>query len=77
MTYANVASAYRQNAILTASPEKLVKLLYEGAIRHMERSRLARSMSNSEWDSFSCSAIVFSDLRAWAMRTDSCLATAS
>ncbi len=43
MSYANVASAYRQNSILTASPEKLVKLLYEGAIRHMERSKLALS----------------------------------
>lgn len=40
MSYANAAATYRQNSILTASPEKLVKLLYEGAIRHMERSRL-------------------------------------
>lgn len=40
MSYANAAATYRQNSILTASPEKIVKLLYEGAIRHMERSRL-------------------------------------
>ena len=40
MSYANAAATYRQNAILTASPEKIVKLLYEGAIRHLERSRL-------------------------------------
>jgi flagellar protein FliS len=33
------ADVYRQNAILTASPEKLVVLLYEGAIRHMEKCR--------------------------------------
>src|SRR5690349_5009994 len=43
MSYATAAAAYRQNAILTASPAKLVKLLYEGAIRHLERSRLALS----------------------------------
>ena len=41
MSYANAASAYRENAVLTASPEKLVKMLYDGAIRHMERSRIA------------------------------------
>ena len=40
MTYANAAAAYRENAILTASPEKIVVLLYEGAIRHLERTRL-------------------------------------
>ncbi len=41
MTYANAAATYRKNAILTASPEKLVQLLYEGAIRHLERSHSA------------------------------------
>ena len=41
MTYANAAATYRKNAILTASPEKLVQMLYEGAIRHLERSHLA------------------------------------
>jgi flagellar protein FliS len=39
MSYATVAATYRRNAILTASPEKLVKLLYEGAITNLERSR--------------------------------------
>jgi flagellar protein FliS len=43
MSYQNVAATYRQNAILTASPEKIVKLLYDGAIRHLERSRIALS----------------------------------
>ena len=33
------AATYRKNAIMTASPEKIVKLLYDGAIRHMEVSR--------------------------------------
>src|SRR5437868_492416 len=40
MSYANAAATYRQNAVLTATPEKIVKLLYEGAIRHLERGRL-------------------------------------
>jgi flagellar protein FliS len=39
MTYANAAAAYQRNAILTATPEKLVKMLYEGAIKNLERSR--------------------------------------
>jgi flagellar protein FliS len=32
---------YRENAVLTASPEKIVKMLYSGAIRHMEGCRTA------------------------------------
>jgi flagellar protein FliS len=40
MTQHNAAAAYRRNAILTATPEKLVKLLYDGAIRNLERSRV-------------------------------------
>ena len=40
MSQANAAATYRQNAILTASKEKIVKLLYEGAIRNLERGRL-------------------------------------
>jgi flagellar protein FliS len=39
MTYAQAAATYQRNAILTASPEKLVKLLYEGAIKHLEKGR--------------------------------------
>ena len=41
MSYADVAATYRRNAVLTASPEKLIQLLYEGAIRHLERSHSA------------------------------------
>lgn len=51
MSYNNAAQAYRRNAILTASPEKLVKLLYEGAIQNLERSRIGlsdRETSHSE-----------------------------
>ena len=47
MGYQNAATAYRENAVLTASPEKLVKLLYEGAIRHMERSRMVLSSAET------------------------------
>lgn len=39
MSYAQAAATYQRNAILTASPEKLVKLLYDGAIRNLEKSR--------------------------------------
>lgn len=39
MTQHNAAATYRRNAILTASPSKLVKMLYEGAISNLERTR--------------------------------------
>lgn len=39
MTRSDAASAYRRNAIMTASPAKLVLMLYDGAIRNLERSR--------------------------------------
>ena len=39
MTYAQAAATYQRNAILTASPEKLIKLLYDGALKHLEKSR--------------------------------------
>ncbi|MSR75669.1 MAG: flagellar export chaperone FliS [Planctomycetes bacterium] len=34
----NAAGAYRRNAVLTASREKLVVLLYEGALRFMDQA---------------------------------------
>lgn len=40
MSYAQAAATYQRNAILTASPEKLVKLLYDGAIRNLEKCRV-------------------------------------
>lgn len=43
MTYAQAAATYQRNAILTATPEKLVKLLYDGAIKNLERSRIGLS----------------------------------
>ncbi len=38
---ANAASAYARNAILTASPEKVVVMLYDRAIQQIERARIA------------------------------------
>jgi flagellar protein FliS len=40
MSYAQAAATYQRNAVLTASPEKLVKMLYDGAIKHLEKSRI-------------------------------------
>ena len=40
MSYAQAAATYQRNAILTASPEKLVKMLYDGAIKNLEKSKL-------------------------------------
>jgi flagellar protein FliS len=39
MTYAHAAATYQRNAVLTASPEKLVQMLYDGAIKNLEKSR--------------------------------------
>ncbi|MBL9077175.1 MAG: flagellar export chaperone FliS [Planctomycetes bacterium] len=39
MSYAQAAATYQRNAVLTASPEKLVKLLYDGAIKNLEKGR--------------------------------------
>ncbi len=39
MTFQQAAWNYKKNAILTASPEKLVVLLYEGAIQSLEKAR--------------------------------------
>lgn len=44
MLYGNqgsAATAYKRNEILTASKEKLVVLLYAGAIQNMERAKIA------------------------------------
>ena len=40
MTYAHAAATYQRNAVLTASPEKLVKMLYDGAIKNLEKARV-------------------------------------
>jgi flagellar protein FliS len=52
MSYAQAAATYQRNAILTSSPEKIVKLLYDGAIKNLELSRIgladARTSRNPE-----------------------------
>ena len=39
MTFQQAAWNYKKNAILTAPPEKLVVMLYDGAIQRLERAR--------------------------------------
>lgn len=43
MSYAQAAATYQRNAVMTASPEKLVKMLYDGAIKNLEKSRAGLS----------------------------------
>jgi len=40
MSYAQAAATYQRNAVLNASPEKLVQLLYDGAIKHLDKTRI-------------------------------------
>ncbi len=39
MTFQQAAWNYKKNAILTATPEKLIVLMYEGAINNLEKAR--------------------------------------
>lgn len=69
MSYAQAAATYQRNAILTASPEKLVKLLYEGAIKNLERSKEglsnpATARGNETSTSLSKSIGILGELRA-------------
>lgn len=69
MSYAQAAATYQRNAILTASPEKLVKLLYEGAIKNLERSKEglsnpATARTNETSTSLSKSIGIVGELRA-------------
>lgn len=47
MSYAQAAATYQRNAVLTASPEKLIKMLYEGAIKQLEKARVGLEDGNS------------------------------
>ena len=40
MSYAQAAATYQRNAVMTASPEKLVRMLYDGALKHLEKCRI-------------------------------------
>lgn len=48
MQYGNAADNYRRNQILSASREKLVVLLYDGAIQHLSRAKVALETDNNK-----------------------------
>ncbi|MFQ5507225.1 MAG: flagellar export chaperone FliS [Planctomycetota bacterium] len=48
MSYAKAAVEYRRNTILNASPEKLILLMYEGALQHLERARILLQQPGTE-----------------------------
>lgn len=43
MSHAQAAATYQRNAVLNATPEKLVVMLYDGAIKNLERARIGLS----------------------------------
>jgi flagellar protein FliS len=43
MSQAQAAAVYQRNAVLNATPEKLVVMLYDGAIKNLERARIGLS----------------------------------
>lgn len=47
MSYAQAAATYQRNAVMTASPEKLVRMLYDGALKHLERCRIGLTDSKT------------------------------
>lgn len=60
----NAAGAYRRNAVLTASREKLVVLLYEGALRFMDQAAQQYGKGDaSAGQSLSRSFAIISELR--------------
>src|SRR5262245_33794413 len=48
MTYAHGASRYRQDEVLTASPARLVVIMYDHLIANLRRAQLAASNENIE-----------------------------
>ena len=48
MNYANMASTYKNQQIMTASPQELTLMLYNGAIRFVAESIQAIEMNNME-----------------------------
>jgi len=47
-TTSNSYSAYRQSSVATASPEKLLLMLYDGAIRFLNQARVSMEHQNFE-----------------------------
>ena len=48
MSYERASQAYTQSAVLSASPEQLVVLLYDGAIRFLNQAQLAMQQEKKE-----------------------------
>jgi flagellar protein FliS len=46
--YATVKQAYTESSVMTAPPEKLVVMLYDGAIRFLRQSAVAMRAGNRE-----------------------------
>lgn len=52
MGYGKGAQAYRQNAVMGASPVQLVVMLYDGALRFMEEGKRAMAAKDLETQNF-------------------------
>lgn len=48
MTYASAKRAYTESSVLTATPEQLVVMLYDGAIRFLNQAAAATEAGNRE-----------------------------
>lgn len=48
VTISNPYSAYRQTSVATATPEKLLLMLYDGAIRFLHQARIAIEQQDLE-----------------------------
>ncbi len=69
MSYAQAAATYQRNAVLNATPEKLVVLLYDGAIKNLDKCRIAledpaNARSAEVGDHISRSIGIIGELRA-------------
>lgn len=48
MSYERASQAYTQSAVLSATPEQLVVMLYDGAIRFLHQAQLSLENDNRE-----------------------------
>lgn len=48
MTYSQAAAAYREREVLTASPARLVVIVYDHALANLTRARVAHQNNNIE-----------------------------
>lgn len=52
MAYGKGVQAYRQNAVMGASPVQLVVMMYDGALRFMEEGKRAMAVKDLETQNF-------------------------